>query len=354
MNINILVRENVQRLTPYMSARRIGGSGDIWLNANEYPVSPDFDIKTTSLNRYPECQPEHVISQYAAYAGLNTDQVLVTRGADEGIELLMKAFCEPGKDHILFCPPTYGMYSVTAETLGINYYKIPTLPDWQPDLTAIRKVLDNVKLIYLSNPNNPTGNIINSENIRQLLSMTKDKCLVVIDEAYIEFCPSQSVVSWLAEYPNLVILRTLSKAFSLAGLRCGFTLSSPEIIAILSKVIAPYPIPTPVADIAFKALSVDGITLMKTRVLEIISLRKEFSQSLKQCPCVKQVYESQSNYVLIRVDPTANVFDMLWNNGIIVRDQHTQYGLSDCIRITIGTQTECQKVIELLNRLYRS
>ncbi len=353
MNIDKLARNNVRQLTPYLSARRIGGSGDIWLNANEYPIASPIEIKMTTLNRYPECQPKQVISLYADYVNLNTNQIVMTRGADEGIELLMKTFCEPSNDLILYCPPTYGMYRVTAEILGINYRAIPTLSNWQLNLTAIKAALDNVKLIYLSNPNNPTGNIINPDTLHQLLSITKNTSLVVIDEAYIEFCPEQSIVSWLEKYPNLVILRTLSKAFALAGLRCGFILSHPEITSLLLKVIAPYPIPTPVTDIAIQALSTKSITLMKSRVSELNALRSKFVQSLKQCSCIEEVYESQSNYVLIKVNHANNVFDKLWRNGIIVRNQDKQYGLSDCIRITVGTQKECQRIITYLATLTR-
>ena len=225
-NIVRLARANVQALTPYQSARRLGGNGDVWLNANEYPLPVPFELSQQTLNRYPECQPKQVIERYAAYAGLSPEQVLVSRGADEGIELLMRAFCEPGQDAILFCPPTYGMYSVSAETIGIEYRTVAALENWQLNLPAIAAALPGVKLVYMCSPNNPTGNLINRDDIRQLLEMTRGKALVVADEAYIEFCPQATLASWIAEYPHLVVLRTLSKAFALAGLRCGFTRES--------------------------------------------------------------------------------------------------------------------------------
>ena len=199
MDINQLIRKNVQKLTPYQSARRIGGNGDVWLNANEYPVAPNYQLTEQTLNRYPEAQPQQVIDGYAQYAGVTPEQVIVSRGADEAIELLMRAFCEPDTDTVLYCPPTYGMYQVSAETLGIKTKTVPTKSDWQLDLEGIKQNLDNVKLIYVCSPNNPTGNLINPEDIKALLNLVKDHALVIIDEAYIEFSPNSTVVSWLNE-----------------------------------------------------------------------------------------------------------------------------------------------------------
>ncbi|MDU1297623.1 MAG: histidinol-phosphate transaminase, partial [Enterobacter hormaechei] len=250
MNIEELARENVRRLTPYQSARRLGGNGDVWLNANEYPTAVAFELSQQTLNRYPECQPKAVIENYAQYAGVKPEQVLVSRGADEGIELLIRAFCEPGKDAAMYCQPTYGMYSVSAETFGVACRNVQALDNWQLDLQGIADNLDGVKVVFVCSPNNPTGQIIHPQDIRTLLEMTRGKALVVADEAYIEFCPQATLAGWLSDYPHLVVLRTLSKAFALAGLRCGFTLANAEVINVLLKVIAPYPLSTPVADIA--------------------------------------------------------------------------------------------------------
>lgn len=351
MSIEQLARKNVRELTPYQSARRLGGKGDVWLNANEYPVAPEFQLTAQTFNRYPECQPALVIERYAAYAGVNQDQVLVSRGADEGIELLIRAFCEPGKDAILFCPPTYGMYAVSAETFGVERRTVAAKADWQLDLPAIAASLDNVKLIYACSPNNPTGNLLDPNDLRALLEMANGKAIVAVDEAYIEFCPQASVAGWLNDYPNLVILRTLSKAFALAGLRCGFTLANTEVIALLLKVIAPYPLSTPVADIAAQALSTEGLNLMRQRVAEISANRSWLQQALQDCACVEQVFTSDSNYLLVRCTAASNVFKTLWDQGIILRDQHKQPGLSGCVRITIGTRNECQRVVDALKPL---
>ncbi|WP_416262031.1 histidinol-phosphate transaminase [Gibbsiella quercinecans] len=351
MSIEQLARQNVRELTPYQSARRLGGNGDVWLNANEYPLPPAFQLSQQTLNRYPECQPAQVIERYADYAGVKKEQVLVSRGADESIELLIRAFCEPGKDAILFCPPTYGMYTVSAETLGVERRIIPARADWQLDLAAIADSLDRVKVIYVCSPNNPTGSLINPDDLRTLLDMAQGKAIVAVDEAYIEFCPQASVASWLRDYPHLAVLRTLSKAFALAGLRCGFTLANADLIALLLKVIAPYPLSTPVADIAAQALSPEGIAIMRQRVAEVSSNRRWLQQALQNCACVEQVYDSESNYLLARFTPASNAFKALWDQGIILRDQSKQPGLNGCLRITIGTREECQRVVDALNAL---
>ncbi|EFM19391.1 MULTISPECIES: histidinol-phosphate transaminase [unclassified Pantoea] len=347
-DIEQLARANVRALTPYMSARRLGGNGDVWLNANEFPLPVPFELSQQTLNRYPECQPKIVIERYAAYAGLTPEQVLVSRGADEAIELIMRAFCEPGQDAILFCPPTYGMYSVSAETIGIEYRTVPALSDWQLNLPAIAEQLDGVKVVYLCSPNNPTGNLINQDDIRQLLTMTAGKALVVADEAYIEFCPQATLTGWLKDYPHLVILRTLSKAFALAGLRCGFALANKPVIDLLMKVIAPYPLATPVADVAGQALSEQGIALMREHVAELNANRSWLLAELPQLACVEQVFPSETNYVLARFTDSPKVFKTLWDQGIILRDQNKNPGLSGCLRISIGTREECARVIAAL------
>lgn len=350
-SVEQLARQNVRELTPYQSARRLGGKGDVWLNANEYPLAVPYEFTQQTLNRYPECQPALVTSRYAGYCGLSQDQVLVSRGADEGIELLMRAFCEPGRDKILFCPPTYGMYSVSAETLGIEAITVPACDDWQLNLPEILRQLEGVKLIYLCSPNNPTGNILNPDDIHQLLAATAGKALVIADEAYIDFCPEASLVSWLKEYPHLVILRTLSKAFALAGLRCGFTLANKEVIDLLLKVIAPYPLSTPVADIAAQALSDVGLAEMRRHVAELNSTRQWLLTQLQQCPLVVQSYDSAANYVLAKFADSPKVFRTLWDQGIILRDQNKNPGLAGCLRISIGTRQECEALMTALNNM---
>lgn len=351
LSVQALARKNVQELTPYQSARRLGGNGDVWLNANEYALAPQFELTQQTFNRYPECQPALVINRYAAYAGVDPEQVLVSRGADEGIELLIRAFCEPGKDAILYCPPTYGMYSVSAETIGVEGRTVAAKADWSLDLPAIEAALDGVKLVYVCSPNNPTGNIIDADEIRAVLEMTRGRAIVAVDEAYIEFCPQATVSGWLQEYPHLAVLRTLSKAFALAGLRCGFTLANSELIGLLMKVIAPYPLSTPVADIAAQALSPEGLAVMRQRVAEVTNNREWLIAELETCACVEEAFASDTNYVLARFSASSAVFKNLWDQGIILRDQNKQPGLSGCLRITIGTREELQRVITALQPL---
>ncbi|MXP67337.1 histidinol-phosphate transaminase [Pantoea sp. Aalb] len=351
LNIKDLARANVRKLIPYQSARRIGGKGNIWLNANEFPLPVPFKLSQQIFNRYPECQPKLVIEKYASYVGLKPEQILVSRGADEGIELIMKAFCEPGHDTILFCPPTYEMYKVTAETIGIKYRIVHTLDNWQLNILEITNTLKKVKVLYMCSPNNPTGNLINSKDIHQLLEITAGKTLVVVDEAYIEFCPEATLINWLNKYPHLVILRTLSKAFALAGLRCGFTLANKPIIDLLMKVITPYPLSIPVADIASQALSEPGIALMRKHVIDLNTNRDWLFHQLKQMRCVQQVFPSKTNYILVRFIKEFNVFKKLWDKGIILRNQSKKDYLFGCIRISIGTNEECKSLIAALQNL---
>lgn len=350
MSISQLSRKNIQALTPYQSARRLGGSGDVWLNANEYAVSPNFDLTDHTFNRYPEPQPQAVIEGYARYAGVAPENVLVSRGGDESIELLIRAFCEPS-DQILYCPPTYGMYAVSADTCGINTKTVPLTTDFQLNLPEIKRNLDGVKIVFVCSPNNPTGNLIKRADLLELLQITAGKAIVVVDEAYIEFCPKATLANELPNYPHLAIIRTLSKAFALAGLRCGFTLANAELIGVLQKVIAPYPLPVPVSDIAAQALSPQGIEQMRERVAEVITLRTDLQKNLENLPLVEKVFDSEANYLLFKCQDGQKVFKALWDQGIILRDQHKALGLQNCIRITIGTAEENQRVIEAVKQV---
>ncbi len=347
MTISQLSRKNVQSLTPYQSARRLGGSGDVWLNANEYALSPNFDLTDRTFNRYPEPQPQAVTEGYAAYAGVAPENVLVSRGGDESIELIIRAFCEP-TDSVLYCPPTYGMYSVSAETCGIALKTVPLTADFQLNLPEIERNLDGVKVVFVCSPNNPTGTLVKRSDLLKLLQITTGKAIVVVDEAYIDFCPQATMVNELPNYPHLAIIRTLSKAFALAGLRCGFTLANAELINVLQKVIAPYPLPVPVADIAAQALSAQGIEQVKQRVEEVLTLRADLQKNLENLPLVEKVFESEGNYLLVKFQDGPKVFKALWDQGIILRDQHKALGLANCIRITVGTKEENARVVEAI------
>ncbi|HIH0776180.1 TPA: histidinol-phosphate transaminase, partial [Vibrio cholerae] len=338
-----LARQQIQALTPYLSARRIGGSGDVWLNANESPFNNEYKTDFARLNRYSDCQPKAMIQAYANYAGVQPEQVLTSRGADEGIELLIRAFCEPNQDVILFCPPTYGMYAISAETFGVERKKVPLTTDWQLDLPSIEANLDRVKLVFVCSPNNPTGNLVKRADIIKLLEMTQDRAIVVMDEAYIDFCPEASTVDLLAQYPNLAILRTLSKAFALAGLRCGFTLANAELINVLLKVIAPYPVPVPVAEIAVQALSPAGLARAKYQVLDLGANRAYLQVGLSMVPGV-QVFEGWGNYLLVKFPDGDALFKAAWEHGIILRNSP----IENCVRISVGNREECEKTVAFI------
>ncbi len=349
-----LACQRVQDLTPYLSARRIGGKGHIFLNANESPRSEEYVLDSSKLNRYPECQPPEVIQAYAQYAGVTPEQVLVSRGSDEAIELLVRTFCEPGEEEILFCPPTYGMYSISAETCGVGMRTIPPLANFQPDVPAIVAELGKgkkIKVLFFCSPNNPTGTVIEKSSLLAILDATAGKSIVVVDEAYIEFCPELSMVALLAQYPNLVVTRTLSKGFALAGLRCGFTLANPEVIGLLLKVIAPYPIPEPVAQIAAQALSQSGLQKMRQRVEWLNRLKADLKQTLLASPFVKDVFDDHGNFLLARFDSGATLFNTMVDKGIILRDFGNKPMLSDCVRITIGDEAEMNEVVSVLKQL---
>ena len=342
-----IARKNVQSLEPYLSARKIGGKGNVWLNANESPFDNSYDVQVGRLNRYSECQPKALIGAYASYAGVRIEKVLTSRGADEGIDLLIRAYCEPGEDKILYCPPTYGMYSVSAESMGIEAVQVPLTQEWQLNLDMIEANLRDVKLVFVCSPNNPTGNLLKRSDIISLLEMTKEKALVVVDEAYIDFCPEASVVGLLETYSNLVILRTLSKAFALAGLRCGFTLANEDTINTLQKVIAPYPVPVPVADIAIQALSEAGLARVKYQVLDICANRAYLQVGLSMLSQV-QVYEGWGNYLLAKFTDGDALFKAAWDEGIILRKSP----IENCIRISIGNRSECEKALEFIRNYY--
>ncbi|MCF2946488.1 histidinol-phosphate transaminase [Paraglaciecola aquimarina] len=359
--INKLVCENLKTLVPYESARRLFAASDntqdeqvpVWLNANESPYANDFAVKSDLFNRYPDCQPSAVINPYAAYAGVNHKQLLVSRGADEGIELLIRAFCTSGQDNILICPPTYGMYAISAETCNIGIHKAPLNTDFSLDLEAIKTFKDKVNLVFICSPNNPTGTSVAAEQIEQVLNHFIDSALVVVDEAYIEFDIDNTWASQLAKYPNLVVLRTLSKAFALAGLRCGFTIANEEVIHTLLKVIAPYPMPEPVAQIAAQALSEKGLLTMQQQVSAIQTEKDLLKKSLVSLGDIKLVGDDNANFILFRTAQKQALMNYLVSHKMFIRDQSKQLNLANCLRITVGSSAQNQQLLGLITSFYQ-
>ncbi|PKF63609.1 histidinol-phosphate transaminase [Psychromonas sp. psych-6C06] len=364
-DIKHLARKNIQALTPYLSARRIGGNGDVWLNANEAPDCSEYQLDCSHLNRYPEFQPPALIEAYAKYAShygaqIDNAQVLTSRGADESIEILIRTFCDPSTeskqgDSILICPPTYGMYVISAETCGVQVDEVALDANFDVDYKAVEEAVNapqsQIKIVFLCAPNNPTGNMLDKAKLAKLLTATKGKALIVADEAYIEFCPELSQADLIQEHENLVITRTLSKAFALASIRCGFTLAQRSVIEMMSKVIAPYPVPDPVAQIATQALSEQGLEVMRERVAILNNNRMVLANALQQLDCVTEVFPATGNFVLARFNDSQKIWQAFTENGIIMRDFSAKNRLKNCIRISIGNVDEMQATLKTLNSL---
>lgn len=359
---NKLARKELIAMVPYQSARRLFASsgdmqGKIWLNANEASGPGNYQVSSDSINRYPDFQPENLLKAYSQYCQLPTENILATRGADEGIELIIRTFCQAYQDSVLICPPTYGMYAISAENHGADIIKVPLTKNLTLDLAGLKAQVGQAKVVFLCSPGNPTGNLLSQDEIQAALELFAESAMVVVDEAYIEFSPEQSVASWLKKYPHLVVLRTLSKAFALAGLRCGFTLANTDVIAMLSKVIAPYPVSAPVADIASIALASSGLEQMNIRVQETNELRAQLTHWLAQREWCSQVFNSDANFVLFRCqnETIKNfIFDGLAKQGILIRDQSKQLNLSDCLRISIGSEDELNLLMQSIRNSFAS
>ncbi|CAL4318642.1 histidinol-phosphate transaminase [Buchnera aphidicola] len=350
-NIHSLSRKHILQLQPYKSARSIGGKGDVWLNANEVPMSKKFFLHQYVFNRYPEFQSKKLLDYYATYANVKIENILISRGADEAIDLLMKVFCIPNKECIMTFPPTYTMYSKIAEIYNIKNISINMLDNFSLDIQSLKLNLHLVKLIYICRPNNPTGHIFNIKDIIIILEMTVGKSIVVIDEAYIEFCLENTLIFLLSKYSHMVILRTLSKSFGLAGIRCGFAIAHKDIIDLLKKVIAPYPLSSPTIDIAIQALEPSNIACMKQNILQIQKNKIWLLKELKYIHVVQKIFSTSTNYVLVKFFRSDFVFQKLWDQGIIVRNQNHEKTLKGCIRISIGNKTECIKLIIALKNI---
>lgn len=386
--LQALCNDHVNKLTPYESARRLFSASDdsndneqarVWLNANEAPEAEHYSLNCELLNRYPDCQPEAVLQAYKHYTNsffssnkLDNNNIVITRGADEGIELLIRAFCAPKSDAILICPPTYGMYKISADTFDVDTVEVPLINTLSPnavldstdtaaansfslDVSGIVSTIQsqsNTKLVFLCSPNNPTGTLIGEQDVITILQASNKKCIVVVDEAYIEFSSSTSKQTLLSQFDNLVILRTLSKAYALAGIRCGFVLCSADIKTILLKVIAPYPVPGPVAQIAAQALSESARNVMITRIETLKSELDTMTLVLQRIAQVDLVGQQCGNFVLFRSNYNKQLMQFLIDNRMLIRDQSKQLLLNNCLRITVGTPTQNQQLLTLIKTFF--
>jgi len=339
-----LIRPNVAKLTPYSSAReefKMENLETIFLDANENPYD-------TELNRYPDPQQLDVKSELAKSHNITTDNVLLGNGSDEILDLLIRAFCEPATDAIIILPPTYGMYGVLAETNNIEIIEILLGNDFEPKVDAIlERVTSETKLIFLCSPNNPTGNSFSEEKIETILNSFKG--LVVIDEAYIEFSNSESWISRSSQYSNLVVIRTFSKAYGLAGIRLGACYASSEIISVLKKIKPPYNVNTVTQRRALHALA--NRKKLATEVEEIKVQRMSLMAQFEDIRCIVKIYHSDANFILVAMDDARHRYHQLLAAGVVVRYRGQEPLCKNTLRITIGNPAENKKLIQVLKRL---
>lgn len=347
-----LARPAVRAMKAYTSARSITSEGRIFLDANE---SPDSNL--AGMNRYPEPQPRDLVEAFAKLYAVSRENVLVGRGSDEAIDLLVRAFCEAGRDRILITPPTYGVYEIAAALQGADVVRVPLIrgESFELDEAAILSRALNpenrIKLVFLCAPNNPTGTGFERAALLRICEALSDRVLVVVDEAYSEFSEIPSVASEIGGRPNLVVLRTLSKAWAIAGARCGTALANPELISLLQKVRAPYPMSTPAIDVIRAAISEPSREKLAQRVALLKSERDLLGQSLRTLPAVEQVYPSQGNFLLARFKDKAQLLLQARERGIVLRDRSGEAGLEGCVRITVGSPAENQEVLTLVEAL---
>jgi len=342
-DLNNLVRDNIKKLTPYSSARdEFKGEAKIYLDANENSYGSPL---TKWYNRYPDPLQWELKKKISAIKNIAPVNILLGNGSDECIDLLIRAFCEPGKDNIVICPPTYGMYEVYGNINGVEVLKIPLTPAYQLDMDALQEQVDAAtKILFFCSPNNPTGNSLNRQDLETILNAFDG--LVVIDEAYINFSRQRSFAAELADYPNLVILQTFSKAWGLAALRLGMTLASAEIINLLNKIKPPYNINAATQELALKAL--DQLEDVNAMIKSIVDEREVLANALRELPIVEQVYASDANFLLMKVTDANNIYNFLKNKGTIVRNRSNVILCENCLRITIGTETENKELLAQL------
>jgi histidinol-phosphate aminotransferase len=342
-NLDLLVRDNIKKLKPYSSARdEFDGTASVYLDANENSIgSPTIKW----YNRYPDPMQHKIKEKISKVKNIRTNQIFIGNGSDEPIDLLFRCFCEPAVDNVIVFPPTYGMYEVSANINNVLVKKILLTDDFQLDLPSLEEVIDlNTKIIWICSPNNPTGNSINRQDIEMVLNNFDG--LVVIDEAYINFSRQQSFLKDLNDYPNLVVLQTMSKAWGLAGLRMGMAFASPEIIAYLNKIKSPYNISQPIQDIMFTAL--DEIGMVNDMIVELVASRKKLEESLLSLTQVVKVFPSDANFLLVKFIDAKKMYDYLLSMGIVVRDRSNQPLCENTLRLTVGTDKENVKLVEAI------
>jgi len=343
-NFQSLLRDNIRKLIPYSSARdEFKGEAKIFLDANENSFGSPL---TKWYNRYPDPLQIKVKEKISSIKNVPIENIFLGNGSDECIDVLIRAVCEPAKDNLLICPPTYGMYEVSANINDVALKKVPLTPAFQLDLPAIEEAIDDhTKMIFLCSPNNPTGNSLIREDVEMILNNYFG--LVVIDEAYINFSRQRSFLQELNDYPNLVVMQTLSKAWGLAALRIGMSFASTEIINVMNKIKPPYNINQASQELALQAL--DELGQVNDMIREIVKGRESLTRELLKIPQVQKIYPSDANFLLVKISNAREVYEYLLDQQIVVRDRSRVILCDDCLRITVGTPLENENLIKALN-----
>jgi histidinol-phosphate aminotransferase len=346
MNLENLIRQNIKALKPYATARdEFKGQAEIYLDANENPYGSALPH---NFNRYPDPLQKSLKSKISEIKGIKPEHIFLGNGSDEAIDVLMRIFCEPKQDNIIILPPTYGMYEVSANINDVEIRKVNLTADFQLDVEAILNNIDeHTKLIFICSPNNPTGNAINREDIELILNNFAG--IVVIDEAYVNYSKHKTFVQDLGEYQNLVVMQTFSKAWGLAGLRLGLAFASLEMIDWMNKVKAPYNINQATQDLAMEAL--ENLPQINAWIQESVAERTKLSQALLNINFVEKVYPSEANFILAKMKNAKQIYDQLIELKTIVRDRSKVVLCDDCLRISVGTPAENEKLIAHLQTL---
>lgn len=348
MSVLDLARPDIRALSPYSSARMEAQGGTVLLNANESSRPPNIP-GGDGLNRYPDPQPRALVDALADLYGSEPDRLLVTRGSDEAIDLLVRAFCRAREDAVVVSPPTFGMYAVCARIQGAAVIEAPLEAAGELDADKLlAAVTPATKLVFVCNPNNPTGNLVRRDVLERLARELDGRAVLVLDEAYAEFSGVASATSLIDDHDNVAVLRTLSKAWSLAGARVGALVARAEVIALLRRIIPPYPLPSPCVDAALGALSYEGRRVQRHHLQEILAERARMFAALSAMPGVREVLPSHANFLAVRFDDAAGTYRRLLAAGIVVRDITRYPGLGDALRITVGTGNENDRVLAIL------
>lgn len=345
-DLNSIVRENVKKLKPYSTARdEFKGKASVWLDANENAFGSPIHHH---YHRYPDPKQWKLKDRITQIKGVPSQNIILGNGSDELIDLLFRAFCNPGKDNAIILPPTYGMYEVCAQINDVEIRKVPLTQGFQMDLDSLAETIDeHTKLIFICSPNNPTGNSIFREDVETLLANFKG--IVVVDEAYINYAHQKTFIQELTEYGNLLVLQTFSKAWGMAALRLGMGFASEEIIEVLNKIKPPYNINQATQDLALEAL--DNVNQINQWIQQTVQERKVLETNLSKLSFVEKIYPSDANFILVKMKNAHEIYQNLCDQGIVVRDRSQVEHIEDCLRITVGNPKENAELIQVLTSI---